>query len=92
MGLVNSAIGSGLPTFRSAQHAFWADYDAQKLATPVARAQDPARVWAWYEWRRAMVMQAQPNAAHHGTRAVGTRPTGYGGNSKRGGPARTFRL
>ena len=55
---------SGIPTFRSAQHALWADYDPQELATPDAWRKDPAKVWAWYEWRRAMVMQAQPNAGH----------------------------
>jgi NAD-dependent deacetylase len=34
------------------------------LATPEAFRRDPALVWAWYEWRRGLVLQAEPNAGH----------------------------
>ena len=55
---------SGVPTFRDAQTGLWANYRPEDLATPEAFARDPARVWAWYEWRRSLVQQAQPNAGH----------------------------
>lgn len=55
---------SGIPTFRDAQTGLWAKFKAEHLATANAFRQDPALVWGWYEWRRMLVMQAQPNAAH----------------------------
>ncbi|HUP63994.1 MAG TPA: NAD-dependent deacylase [Thermoanaerobaculia bacterium] len=54
---------SGIPTFRDAG-GLWETYRAEELATPQAFARDPALVWRWYESRRALVRQAQPNAAH----------------------------
>jgi NAD-dependent deacetylase len=59
---------SGVPTFRDAQTGLWSNFDAAELATPDAFDRDPALVWGWYEWRRATVLRAQPNAAH---RAIG---------------------
>lgn len=56
---------SGIPTFRDKQTGLWERFDAAELATPHAFERDPALVWAWYEWRRATVMHAQPNPAHH---------------------------
>ena len=56
---------SGIPTFRDKQTGLWEHYDAMELATPDAFARDPALVWGWYEWRRAQVLQAAPNPAHH---------------------------
>ena len=55
---------SGVPTFRDAQTGLWSNFDATELATPDAFRRDPALVWGWYEWRRAVVQKAQPNAAH----------------------------
>lgn len=55
---------SGIPTFRDALTGLWANFDAEKLATPEAFRRDPALVWGWYEWRRAQVLAARPNAAH----------------------------
>jgi NAD-dependent deacetylase len=55
---------SGVPTFRDAQTGLWAKYRPEDLATPQAFARDPKLVWQWYEWRRALVAKAQPNAAH----------------------------
>ena len=55
---------SGIPTFRDALTGIWARYDPQELATPEAFAADPARVWQWYEHRRALVREAQPHAGH----------------------------
>ena len=55
---------SGVPTFRDRQTGLWEQYDAAELATPEAFQRDPALVWGWYEWRRALVLRAEPNAAH----------------------------
>ena len=56
---------SGIPTFRDAQSGIWAKYRPEDLATPEAFEADPARVWNWYESRRASVVEAQPHAGHH---------------------------
>ena len=55
---------SGLPTFRDRQTGLWSRFDPTQLATPHAYQHDPSLVWGWYEWRRAAVLRAQPNAAH----------------------------
>ena len=57
---------SGVPTFRDAQTGLWARFRPEDLATPEAFARDPEHIWAWYEWRRGLVRQANPNAAHAG--------------------------
>jgi NAD-dependent deacetylase len=51
----------------------WAKFDAAELATPEAFERDPALVWGWYEWRRAMVHEAQPNPAHVAIAAMASR-------------------
>lgn len=56
---------SGIPTFRDAQTGLWANYRPEELATPEAFTQHPARVWNWYEERRAQVRRARPHAGHH---------------------------
>lgn len=65
---------SGIPTFRGAQNGLWVRFDPQQLATPEAFADDAERVWAWYEWRRLLVAQAQPNAGHRALAGLATRP------------------
>ncbi len=55
---------SGIATFREALTGLWARFDPAELATAEAFSEDPARVWSWYEWRRAQVLAAQPNPAH----------------------------
>jgi NAD-dependent deacetylase len=55
---------SGVPTFRDKQTGLWKTFDAAELATPSAFRRDPSLVWGWYEWRRATVLAARPNAAH----------------------------
>src|SRR5207245_9139428 len=54
---------SGIPTFRG-QGGLWRNYRAEDLATPEALARNPLLVWEWYEWRRSIVREAEPNAAH----------------------------
>jgi NAD-dependent deacetylase len=64
---------SGVPTFRDAQTGLWAKFDATELATSDAFKHDPALVWGWYEWRRAMVAKAKPNPAHLAIAAMAAR-------------------
>jgi NAD-dependent protein deacetylase/lipoamidase len=54
---------SGIPTFRGAG-GLWNNYRAEDLATPEAFARDSRLVWEWYNWRRAVIARAKPNAAH----------------------------
>lgn len=55
---------SGIPTFRDAQTGIWANFRPEELATPQAFAADPERVWNWYQWRRRLIEQAEPNPGH----------------------------
>lgn len=61
---------SGIATFRDALTGLWSRFDAQALATPEAFRAHPDIVWGWYEWRRAQVLRAAPNAAHHAIAAL----------------------
>src|SRR5262245_42848422 len=54
---------SGIPTFRGAG-GLWRNVRPEELATPGAFHRDPALVWEWYEWRRELIRNARPNAAH----------------------------
>src|SRR5215213_5164584 len=54
---------SGIPTFRGSS-GLWKNFRAEELATPEAFARDPRTVWEWYEWRRSIIRDAEPNAAH----------------------------
>src|SRR5438132_12549000 len=55
---------SGVPTFRDAQTGLWSKFDPEELATPRAFRRNPRLVWEWYEYRRSLVAEAKPNAAH----------------------------
>lgn len=55
---------SGIPTFRDALSGLWESFDPAALAAANAFRMDPALVWGWYEWLRAMVLAAIPNPAH----------------------------
>ena len=54
---------SGVDTFRD-QSGVWQKNDPMKVATPEGFAEDPARVHAFYNARRAQLPSVQPNAAH----------------------------
>lgn len=54
---------SGIPTFRGAG-GLWKQFRAEDLATPRAFARDPKTVWEWYNWRRGLIQDAQPNHGH----------------------------
>jgi len=56
---------SGIPTFRSGSNGLWQEFDPQDLATPQAWRRDKETVWGWYEWRRGLVANAQPNPGHY---------------------------
>jgi NAD-dependent deacetylase len=55
---------SGIPTFRDAG-GLWRNFRAEDLATPQAFTRDPKLVWEWYDWRRSLIAQAEPNAGHY---------------------------
>ncbi|MEV0136363.1 NAD-dependent deacylase [Dactylosporangium sp. NPDC050688] len=67
---------SGVPTFRDDLTGLWARFDAEQLATPEAFQADPDLVWGWYEWRRARVRRAAPNAGHLAVAELETRVPG----------------
>ncbi|WP_230659159.1 SIR2 family NAD-dependent protein deacylase [Psychrobacter sp. I-STPA10] len=56
---------SGIPTFRDKQTGLWENYRAEDLANAGAFERDPNLVWSWYQWRRNLVKDKQPNPAHH---------------------------
>jgi NAD-dependent deacetylase len=58
------SAGSGVPTFRGAQHGLWARYDPMELATPEAFARDPVLVTRWYDQRRQAALACEPNPGH----------------------------
>ncbi len=49
---------------RDKQTGLWEKFDAAELATPNAFERDPALVWGWYEWRRAV---GAPRSSKSGT-------------------------
>src|SRR6187549_280551 len=56
---------SGLKTFRDSD-GLWEGYNIEDVATPRAWKKDPQLVLDFYNYRRRNVLDAQPNAAHHG--------------------------
>lgn len=60
---------SGIPTFRG-PGGLWRDFRPEDLATPEAFRRDPSLVWEWYEWRRGLIREARPNAAHEAIASV----------------------
>lgn len=54
---------SGVDTFRDPDGA-WVKNDPMKVATPEGFAEDPARVHAFYNARRAQLPTVDPNPAH----------------------------
>lgn len=61
---------SGIPTFRESQTGLWSTYDPEKLATPEGFENDPPLVWQWYDYRRQLVLNAEPNAGHIALRSL----------------------
>lgn len=56
---------SGVPTFRDAsRNGLWSRYDPMILASPEGFAANPDSVIDWYNWRRTVLAEVEPNAAH----------------------------
>ncbi|XP_076302980.1 LOW QUALITY PROTEIN: NAD-dependent protein deacylase sirtuin-5, mitochondrial-like [Lasioglossum baleicum] len=70
---------SGIPTFRGAG-GFWRKYQAQSLATPEAFEANPSLVWEFYEYRRKIASEANPNKAHEAIAAFQNRKLKEGKN------------
>lgn len=68
---------SGVPTFRGAG-GFWREYQAQDLATPQAFRRDPSLVWEFYHYRREVMLEKHPNAAHEAIAAAEKRLQEHG--------------
>lgn len=58
------SAASGIPTFRGGKDSLWENSRPEELATLQAFNQDPEKVWRWYDWRRSLIAECQPNAAH----------------------------
>jgi NAD-dependent deacetylase len=67
---------SGIPTFRG-PGGVWRTYRAEELATPQGFARDPKLVWEWYDWRRSVISDAQPNAGHMALAEIERRAAHY---------------
>ncbi|MBA3718014.1 MAG: NAD-dependent deacylase [Actinobacteria bacterium] len=55
---------SGIPDFRSPT-GLWAEFDPMEYATIEAFRSDPEKVWRFYAPRISMLVEAEPNPAHH---------------------------
>jgi len=62
---------SGVPTFRGA-NGLWRRYRAEDLATPHAFQRNPQLVWEWYDWRRRLISDKEPNPGHAAIAAMET--------------------
>ena len=71
---------SGVPTFRDAMHGLWEQFDPAELASQAGWDADRDRVWAWYEWRRRLVQQAQPNPGHMAIPRLANAISGHSGH------------
>jgi NAD-dependent deacetylase len=54
---------SGIPTFRG-KEGLWNKFRPEELASFDAFIKNPELVWEWYNYRRKIVHEAKPNAAH----------------------------
>ncbi len=55
---------SGVPTFRG-KDGYWRKFSPQELATMDAFEKNSELVWEWYEYRRGLIREVQPNPAHY---------------------------
>ncbi|MDH4183775.1 MAG: NAD-dependent deacylase [Nitrospinota bacterium] len=55
---------SGVPTFRG-ENGLWRNRRPEELASMEGFLDDPRLVWDWYDWRRSVISQIQPNPGHY---------------------------
>jgi NAD-dependent deacetylase len=67
---------SGVPTFRGSA-GLWKQFRPEDLATPEALARNPDLVWEWYDWRRGLIANVQPNAGHYALAEIEQRVPGF---------------
>jgi len=58
------SIESGVPIFRG-KGSMWGIPEARKLASRAGPPWNTKETWEFYEWRRKLVSQCKPNAAHY---------------------------
>ena len=54
---------SGIPTFRGPE-GYWKKHPPEELASPEGFRRDPKMVWEWYNYRRRLIAECQPNPGH----------------------------
>ncbi len=54
---------SGIPTFR-AKDGLWSKFKPEELANIQAFMKNPKLVWEWYQYRRNIITEAEPNPGH----------------------------
>lgn len=54
---------SGVPTFRD-PGGLWAQFRPEELANVDAFIRNPQLVWEWYQYRRRVISEVQPNPGH----------------------------
>lgn len=54
---------SGVPTFHG-KEGLWGKFRPEELATMDAFLANPQIVWEWYNWRRKLIGEVQPNPGH----------------------------
>ena len=55
---------SGVPTFRG-ENGLWKKFRPEELANFDAFIRNPDLVWEWYQYRRKIIEEVQPNPAHY---------------------------
>jgi NAD-dependent deacetylase len=55
---------SGVPTFRG-EGGIWKKMNAQELASVDGFMSNPDLVWEWYQYRRKLMSEVEPNPGHH---------------------------
>jgi NAD-dependent deacetylase len=56
---------SGVPTFRG-EEGLWKKFRPEELANFSAFIKNPELVWEWYSYRKKLIRDVKPNAAHYG--------------------------
>jgi NAD-dependent deacetylase len=55
---------SGVPTFRG-NEGLWKKFKPEELATFDAFIKNPELVWEWYNYRRKLIQEVEPNPGHY---------------------------